>query len=126
MASDTPHIDPYLFERQLEAFRQFVEEESGRPFVSFASDRYIEKHEKYKSEIYPAGRHALAFESWERSTLGRGEIAQVVINAIEMPTNNLVPWQARYGETARPHQPLYEARNQQEDLLRIERCLFAL
>ena len=46
--------------------------------------------------------------------------------AIEIPKNNLVRWQARYGETARPHQPLYEAEKQPEGLLRIERCLFAL
>ena len=126
MTHNTPHIDPYLFECQLEAFRKFVEEKSGLPFVSFASDPYIEKHEKYKSEIYHAGRAALAFQAWENSALGSGKIAQAVVKAIEMPKNNLVRWQARYGETARPHQPLYEAKKQQEDLLRIERCLFAL
>ena len=126
MAHDTPHIDPYLFERQLEAFRKFIEEQSNSPFVSFASDRYIEEHEKYKSEIYHAGRDALAFQSWERSAIGSGKIAQAVLKAIEIPKNNLVPWQARYGETTRPHQPLYEAEKQQEGFLRIERCLFAL
>ena len=126
MAHDTPHIDPYLFERQLEAFKKFIEEESNSLFVSFASDPYIEKHEKYKSEIYHAGRDALAFQSWERSAIGSGKIAQAVIKAIEIPKNNLVRWQARYGETTRPHQPLYEAEKQQEGLLRIERCLFAL
>ena len=126
MASDMPHIDPYLFECRREAFTKFVEEKSGSPFVSFASNCYIEKHEKYKSEIYYAGRDALAFQSWERSALGSGKIAQAVVKAIEMPTNNLVRWQARYGKTARPHQPLYEAEKGQADLLRIESCLFAL
>lgn len=48
-----------------------------------------------------------------------------MIKAIEMPKNNLVRWQARYGEKGRPHQPLYEAEKQQDNLLRIERCLFA-
>lgn len=126
MTLDTPHIDPYLFERQLEAFRKFVEEQSDSPLVSFASNRYIEEHEKYKSDIYHAGRDALAFQSWEKSTLGSGEVAQAVIKAIQMPKNNLVRWQARYGKTARPHQPLHEAEKQQDALLRIERCLFAL
>lgn len=126
MAPDTPHIDPYLFECQVKAFRKFVEEQFGTPFVSFASDRYIEEHEKYKSKIYYAGRDALTFQSWERTTLGSGEIVQAVIKAIQMPKNNLVRWQARYGKTARPHQPLYEAEKQQESLSRIERCLFVL
>ncbi len=126
MAPDTPPIDPYLFECQRKAFKKFVEEKSGSPFVSFASDRYIEEHEKYKSEIYHAGRDALAFQSWERSAIGSGQIAQAVVKAIEIPKNNLVPWQARFGKEARPHQPLYEAEKQQEDLLRIERCLFTL
>lgn len=38
MADDKLHIDPYLFERQLEAFRSFIEEKSGVAFVSFASN----------------------------------------------------------------------------------------
>ena len=126
MAPDMPHIDSYLFERQLEAFTKFVEEKSGLPFVSFASNPYVKKHEGYKSEIYYAGGNALAFQSWERSALGSGKIIRAVVKAIEMPKNNLVRWQARYGETARPHQPLHEAEKQQESLLRIEKCLFSL
>ncbi len=126
MTPDTPHIDPYLFERQLEAFRAFVEEPFGITFVSFKSNLYIEKHEKYKSEIYHAGRKTLAFHTWKKSAIGSGEIVKAVIKAIEMPNNNLVPWQARYGEATRPHRPLYEAEKQQGNLLGIERCLFAL
>ena len=126
MAPDTPQIDLYRFECQCEAFRKFIEEQSRSPFVSFASDRYIEEHEKYKFGIYHAGRDALAFDKWKKSAIGSGKIAQAVVKAIEIPKNNLVRWQARYGETARPHQPLYEAEKQQDTLLRVEGCLFAL
>lgn len=126
MAPDTHHIDPYLFKCQRKAFTKFVEEKSGLPFVSFASNPYVKEHEGYKSEIYYTGGDALAFQSWERSVLGSGKIAQAVVRAIEMPKNNLVRWQARYGKTAHPHQPLYEAEKQQEGLLRVERYLFAL
>ena len=126
MAHDTPHIDPYLFERQLEAFRVFVEKKSGIPFVSFAGNPYIQKQEGYKYKIYDDGRDALGFWKWEKSAIGSGQIAQAVVKAIEIPNNNLVPWQARFGKEARPHQPLYEARNQQDNFLRIESCLFAL
>lgn len=116
MAPDTHHIDPYLFKCQRKAFTKFVEEKSGLPFVSFASNPYVKEHEGYKSEIYYTGGDALAFQSWERSVLGSGKIAQAVVRAIEMPKNNLVRWQARYGKTARPHQPLYEAEKQQEEM----------
>ena len=126
MAHDTPHVDPYLFDRQLKAFRKFVEEKSRSPFVSFAANHYTRKQEGYKYKIYDDGREALGFWKWERSAIGSGEIAQAVIKAIEIPNNNLVPWQARFGKEARPHQSLYETRNQQDNFLRIESCLFAL
>ena len=126
MAPDIPHIDLYHFECQCEAFRKFIEEQSGSPFVSFASNTYIQKKEGYKPKIYYDGRDALALNKWKKSAIGSGKIAQAVIKAIQMPKNNLVRWQARYGKTARPHQPLHEAEKQPEGFLRIERCLFAL
>lgn len=126
MAVDEPHIDPYLFQRQLEAFTCFVEEQSGLAFLSFASNPYTEEQEGYKYEIHRAGRDALAFQSWKQSDIGTGDIVEAVIEAIEIPKSNLVPWQSRFGKEARPHQPLYEAKNQQDKLVKIEECLFKL
>jgi hypothetical protein len=121
-----PHIDPYLFQRQFEAFKTFVAEQSGIAFVSFASNPYTEKQEGYKYEIHHAGRNALAFQAWKQSDIGSGDIVDAVIGAIEIPNSNLVPWQGRFGKEARPHQPLFEAKNQQGHLRRIEECLFKL
>jgi predicted restriction endonuclease len=126
MGPDTPHIDPYLFQRQLEAFRVFVEEESGVAFVSFASNPYTEKNEGYKYEIYRAGRDALAFQAWKQSEIGNGQIVDSVIEAIEIPSNNLVPWQPRFGKEARPHQPLFEAKSQRDRLVRVEQSFFKI
>jgi len=126
MGPDTPHIDPYLFDIHLKAFKAFVHEQSGVAFVSFASNPYTEKEEGYKYGIYRAGRDALAFQAWRQSDIGSGEIAEAVIEAVEIPTNNLVPWQGRYGKEARPHHPLYEANNQPGQLLKVEECLFRL
>lgn len=126
MATDQPHINPYLFQRQFEAFRIFVEERSGVALVSFTRNPYIENHEGYKYEIYRAGRDVLAFQDWKRSGIGSGKIADAVMRAIEIPGSNLVPWQGRFGKEARPHQPLFEAKNQQDQLSRIEQCLFKL
>jgi hypothetical protein len=38
-----PTIDPYLFEKQFEAFKAFAEEKSGVPFLSFASNPYTDE-----------------------------------------------------------------------------------
>lgn len=126
MALDKPHIDPYLFEQQVAAFKSFVEEQSGLAFMSFASNPYTEEQEGYKYKIHHAGREALAFQAWRQSDIGTGDIVDAVIAAIEIPKSNLVPWQDRFGKEARPHQPLYEAKNQQDQLARIEECLFKL
>lgn len=126
MTVDEPHIDPFLFQRQLEAFKSFVEEKSGLAFISFASNPYTEKQEGYKYKIHHAGREALAFQAWQQSDIGTGDIVDAVIKAIEIPESNLVPWQGRFGKEARPHQPLYEAKNQKDKLAKIEECFFKL
>lgn len=123
---DTPHIDPFMFERQLDAFRRFVAEESGVAFVSFSRNPYTYAQEGYKYDIHRAGRDALAFEAWKQLDIGTGEIVEAVIAAIEIPDSNLVPWQARYGEKRRPHQPLFETKNQKRELRRVEKVLFHL
>jgi predicted restriction endonuclease len=126
MASDRSHIDPYLFERQFKAFRAFVKEESGIEFASFASNPYTEKQEGYKYHIYTAGRAQLGFQSWKPSDIGSGKISEAAIAAIELQENNLVQWQARYGEKRRPHQPLFNAKGKFEDLQVIEQWLFTV
>lgn len=126
MASDFQHIDPYLFQRQFDAFCVFVEDQSGIRFVSFASNPYTEKEEGYKYEIYRAGREALAFQAWKPSDIGSGEVAEAVIDAIQIENSNLVPWRSRFGDAARPHHPLFDAKNKKVDLRRIEGCLYKL
>jgi hypothetical protein len=121
-----PHIDPYLFEKQFEAFKSFVEEQSAFPFQSFASNPYTENQEGYKREIYKAAREALAFQKWNQSAIGTGAIAKAAIAAIEIPQNNLVAWQARYGPEGRPHQPFYASMGRKDALQKVETILFKL
>ena len=123
---DRDHIDPYLFQQQFEAFKEFVSEQSGLPFASFASNPYTEEQEGYKYEIHRNGREILAFQTWKESDIGSGSIAEAVLKAIEIPKNNLVPWQGRFGEEARPHQPIFEAKEQSDKMQKIERCFFRL
>ncbi|MGB3975087.1 MAG: HNH endonuclease [bacterium] len=126
MASETPKVDPYLFERQYEAFQEFVESKSNITFVSFASNPYTDKQESYKYKVYRAARDALSFEKWHRSDIGTGDIAEAAIAAIEINDNNLVSWQGRYGKESRPHHPLYQALEEQHELKAVEDTLFKL
>ncbi len=119
-----PTIDPYLFEKQFEAFQIFVEEQSNVAFKSFAYNPYTNEKEGYKGEIYRAARKKLDFQTWKETDIGRGEIIASTIQSIEIQSNNLVPWQSRYGDEKRPHQPLYEARQAAEKAKTIESCLF--
>lgn len=124
METIKPTIDPYLFEKQFEAFQKFVEEQSNVPFVSFASNPYTDEQEGYKYEIYRAARDKLAFQAWKESDIGSGDIIAATIESIEIKNNNLVQWQSRYGDEKRPHHPLYDAQKSPEKAKAIEQCLF--
>lgn len=126
MAANKPHIDPYLFERQFEAFKMFVEEQSGSTFTSFASNWYTENQEGYKYEVHRAARDALSYQTWKKADIGSGKIVSAVIKSIELPDNNLVPWDSRHGVNARPHKPLFEAKNTHDTLSKVEECFFNL
>jgi len=70
-----PTIDPYLFEKQFEAFKAFAEEQSSVPFLSFASNPYTDEQEGYKYEIYRTARDKLAFQAWKKSDIAGIELA---------------------------------------------------
>ena len=87
-----PRIDPYLFEKQFEAFKIFVEEQFRVPFLSFASNPYTDEQEGYKYEIYRTARDKLTFQAWKESDIGSGDIIAATIDSIEFQKNNLVQW----------------------------------
>ncbi|MDA3934213.1 MAG: hypothetical protein PF630_07815 [Gammaproteobacteria bacterium] len=119
-------IDPYLFEQQYAAFRKYVYEKSGMPFGSFKHNHYTRDEEGYKYSIHLKGTDALAFQAWKKSDIGTGDIVDATISAIEFDENNLVQWQARFGEAARPHHPLHEAKNTGTKIKEIETSLWEL
>jgi hypothetical protein len=113
METDLPGIDPDLFELRLNEFKANAEEYANLPFTSFESHPFTDE-EAYNSEIYGMAQEALAFETWVPADIGSGEILAAVIKAIEFPVNNLVSWQSRYEDEARPHQLLYKARKEKQ------------
>lgn len=121
-----PAIDMYLFEKQFERFLNHVVDQSGLIVVSFNANPYTEKQEGYKYEIHAAARKALDFGSWSLDKIGTGEILKAVINAIEIQNNNLVQWQSRFGDEARPHQMLYTASSETGKIAEYEDVFFQL
>ena len=102
-------IDIVLFKNQYKRFKENVFKNSGVEFKSFSSNPYTELEEGYKYDIYRDARKLLRFETWKESDIGNVDIARSVINAIELPSNNLVQWQSKYGDEKRPHHILHYA-----------------
>lgn len=126
VTNEKPEIDPYLFECHFQAFKSFVESQSRVAFNSFASNPFTLEQEGYKSEIYKIAHEKLVYQAWQEADVGKGEIISSIIEAIEIPDNNLVQWQSIYGEKSRPHQRLYEAQQNSNQCKLIETRLFRL
>ena len=126
MIGTPPHIDPYLLELQLNAFRAFVQESTGQEFTSFAAHPYTLKEEGYKYDVYLEARAALKPGEWAAPEIGTGVIAERMIAAIELKKNNLVTWVGKYGEERRPHRLLYEAKSDPAKLREVEGAVYLL
>lgn len=124
--SSLPCIDPFLFEGEFQLFRQHVLEKSGaEELISFSSNPYTEE-EDYKYEIQKKGRANLNLGTWVTKNVGEGKIAQAVIRAIELPGNNLVSWQPRYGPKKTPHYVLKQALDSSSGIAEFENVLYDL
>ena len=126
MINGIPTIDPYLFQRQYEAFKNYVEDKDGTPFVSFASSSFMEAEEGYKYVVPNYAHKVLNIKAWTEEMIGSGKIAAAVIEAIENPENNLVQWQSRYGDSKRLHQVLYYSKEDRDVRNSLESCLYDL
>ena len=58
--------------------------------------------------------------------IGTGKIIRTTIEAIEIPDNNLLLWQSRYGDEARSHRLLYGALSDRTGRQQLDSCLFGL
>jgi hypothetical protein len=119
-------IDIFLFEQQFQRFRDHVIKESGMDLTSFSSNPYTEVQEGYKYDLYRDARKILRFETWKESDIGSGKIARSVIEAIELPNNNLVQWQSRYGDGKRPHNALLVALESRLNIEAFDSVLYSL
>jgi hypothetical protein len=119
-------VDSYLFKQQFQRFETHVVQHSGLDFTSFSANPYTELQEGYKYDIYREARKLLKFEAWRETDIGKGNISRSVIKAIELPSNNLVQWQSRYGAEKRPHHPLCSAVENSLDIEDFDSAFYSL
>ena len=82
--------------------------------------------ENYKHAIPERAAVFLNASRWTRKEIGTGEILKRVIEAIELPGNNLLQWQARKGPNSRAHSRLLDLQKNQEGRLQIESLFYEL
>jgi len=123
-------VSPEAFNAQFRVFQERCLRRSGVPFTSFHESLALE-WEGYK---LPLRGHALGLlnaASWRPDQVGKGQILEHVIAAIEITktgsieTNNMVAWQNRYGHASRSHRALLDARDDAGAIDKIEDLLFS-
>ena len=119
-------LDIARFGYVFQLFKEHIEKKSGQAFLSFSSNSFTHAQEWYKYDIFNYAQKTLEIEVWNESEVGSGKIVSRVIKAIEYKENNLVMWQARYGDEKRPHHVLHKAIETGENLKDIESTLFSL
>lgn len=119
-----PHIDPLLYKALFVGFRSFVENKSGMRFHSFQGNTYTQEEEGYKDELYGVARRTLQLTTWKLEDVGTGRIAKRLVQAIEIPGNNLVPFKPKYGEADLPHKLIRDARTDKTKAKGVESCIY--
>jgi len=123
-------LDTIGFRRQFDRFERLIMSRSGTRFVSFQEGLAAE-WEGYKETVRTIARDRLGFHHWKARDIGTGTILNHLLQAIEIsptpdiPRNNLVAWQPRYGAKSQPHRALLDARKDRSARRRIEQWLFA-
>ena len=128
--ASVPYLGDTNFGLAFDRFRRSIEAHSGAPFEDFGSG-LPDQWEGYKEWVYHEGRRLLGFAHWRKPDVGTGKILAAAITAIEIHAsteyrNNLVQWDARYGDDARSHKVLLEAQGDPALTKRIENALFSL
>lgn len=109
-------LSALTFHRQFSRFDEKVRLNSdGQPFTSFQEGLPAD-WEEYKEEVRSEALRRLSFGKWKPADVGKGQILDKVIEAIEIQEpgpylrNNLVDWQNRFGHKKRSHRAILDAR----------------
>jgi hypothetical protein len=114
-------ISPVLFRRAFNRFQAIHTQECGSPLESLADpSALVTRWEGYKDEVAAQARAILDSQRWTKGMIGSGQILRSVIQAIEIPGNNLLQWEGRNGPTSRVHLRLIEAQENRVGLRELE------
>lgn len=122
-------LDRSVFERQYNVFRERIARKSKQPFVSFHEGLPLE-WEGYKEPLRKKALGRLAADRWQPNSVGKGEILQRLLSAIEIPpegteeSNNLVRWRNENGHRNRSHHVLLDSQTDPDLLRQIESWAF--
>lgn len=121
-----PDINYYYLNQYYRAFVEFVERKAkGEKFTSF-DHPYLNGNENYKPGLQIEARQYLNDSSWREREIGKGDILQNVIDAIEKPKDNNLVQSRKYlrNPASRIHRSLYEAQNDPAQLSQYERLFY--
>jgi hypothetical protein len=120
-------ISPVLFRRAFNRFQAIHTQKCGSPLESFADPfAFVTRGEGYKTEVAARARAILELQRWTKGMIGSGQILRHVIQAIEIPGNNLLQWEGRNGPTSRVHLRLIEAQENRVGLRELESLFHGL
>lgn len=114
-------ISPTRFRLAFDRFQNIHEAKSGKPLISFEDPQSFTKDwEGYKTGIPERAKAAMQPRRWKKASIGSGAILESVVQAIELPGNNLLQWQGRQGPNSRVHRALLEESNDTESRKSLE------
>ncbi len=119
----TPDFESNLF-LKLREFNAFIIIRSKiSKFDSFTKNSYINTYENYKKEIWDIANEKLkSLKSY--TNFGSGTLLSKLIECIEIPGNNLFPWDGRNGPESRIHAKLFEIIETKENLKELEELIW--
>jgi len=120
-------ISPTRFRAAFGRFQAIHTKECGWPVESFSNrDSFAFQWEGYKHAIPVRAGAVLKAHRWTRNEIGKGDILKRVIQAIELPGNNLLQWEGRHGPSSRAHSKLFELQTQPGSRQEIEELFYNL
>jgi hypothetical protein len=120
-------VSPTIFRHAFNRFQSIHEQESGKPLDNFSErDSLAYEWEDYKKGIPHRALAVLEPQKWTKAMIGSGAIVSKVIQAIELPGNNLLQWEGRNGPASRAHLRVIEAQDDPEARRELETLFFDL
>lgn len=118
-------ISPTSFRHAYNRFQAIHEQGSGKPLDSFSEQGSLaHEWEDYKKGIPYRALAVLEPHKWTKAMIGGGTIVAKVIQAIELPGNNLLQWEGRNGPASRAHLRVIEAQDDSQACRELETLFF--